>query len=240
MRSLFGRDMMLPLYVRDVRSVRVLQFDCRSTYLTGIEFLVSLKYLVVRDLPPSVSGLVNLEYLHADTGETVCLSSSVMTMKKLRYICVGSEAIYDEDCNSSHTNNLEFLSRVVIKEPKDEDMLKCSPHLRKLKLSTYRHVDLSFLAQLGSLNIRIYDLGMQGIIFPSNIKKLTLFGTSLTIIGILENLEVLKLRFRWDTSYNEFQKVKFLKMEVENLSEHFPALEQLVLSDCGPPAIYSF
>lgn len=251
MRSLFGRSMMLPLHIRDMRLLRVLQFDCRSTYLTGIQFLVCLRYLIITDLPPSVGNLVNLEYLCIETNDTVCLSSAIMAMKNLRHICVGSEAIYGEDCISSQTNSLEFLSRVVIKEPKDEEMLKCSPHLRTLKISTYRHVDLSFLPQLESLNIRFYGLGMEGIIFPSNIKKLTLFGTSLTseemsIIGRLENLEVLKLRFisyedeRWDTRDAEFRKLTFLKMEVEHLTEwnvhsskHFPTLEQLVLSDCG-------
>ncbi|KAL8502530.1 hypothetical protein ACS0TY_021608 [Phlomoides rotata] len=251
MRSLFGSSMMLPLHIRDMRLLRFLQFDCRSTYLTGIEFLVCLRYLIITDLPPSVGSLVNLEYLCIETNETVCLSSAIMTMKNLRHFSVGNEAIYGEDCNSSQTNNLQFLSRVVIKEAKDEEMLNCSPHLRTLKISTYRKVDLSFLPHLESLNIRFYGLGMEGIIFPSNIKKLTLFGTSLTseemsIIGRLENLEVLKLRLisyedeRWDTRDAEFQKLNFLKMEVENLtewnvhsSEHFPTLEQLVLSDCS-------
>lgn len=86
--------------------------------------------------------------------------------------------------------------------------------------------------------------------FPSNIKKLTLFGWSLpwenmSVIGELPNLQVLKLTSStslgqiWETRDGEFQQLIFLKLEAKYLTqwnvdscEHFPKLERLVVSYC--------
>ncbi|KAL8483115.1 hypothetical protein ACS0TY_025972 [Phlomoides rotata] len=149
---------------------------------------------------------------------------------------------------------------VTIKKVKDEELLKCSPRLRKLKCtydqggitdkSELPHFDLCFLTQLESLSLigflRNSDFG-----FPSNIRKLQLYGSRLpwekmSIVGRLEFLEVLKLYSdafegeRWDTRDGEFQKLKFLQLEkIRSLcqwnvasDEHFPKLQQLIFIGC--------
>ncbi|KAG8367805.1 hypothetical protein BUALT_Bualt16G0110900 [Buddleja alternifolia] len=101
-----------------------------------------------------------------------------------------------------------------------------------------------------SLNRYMKD---EKINFPSNIKKLSLFGFNslpweeMSIIGALPNLEILKLGYSaivgeiWETRDGEFQQLRFLKLEglynfckwdISFSSEHFPKLQQLVLHDC--------
>lgn len=196
---------------------------------------------------------MNLEYLRVEKDEEVNLPSPLMNMNKLRCIHVLSGATYGIDCETSQTNKLEFLSRIWIGQPNDQEMLKCSPYLRKLDLSTSQRVDLSFLTQLESLNIRFYDFGMEGISFASNIKNLTLCGyeskldwDKMSVIGRLVNLEVLKLKwfssmgYIWDTRDGEFQKLSFLKLDgiidlifwQVDSSGHFPQLKRLILRNC--------
>ncbi|KAL1553765.1 putative late blight resistance protein R1A-3 [Salvia divinorum] len=189
-RSFHGRDLISSFYVRDMRSLQVLSFYyCyRLIYFMGVQYLVNLRYLVITYLPPSIGKLTNLEYLCVDTEEEVHLLPAVMKMVKLRCIHVNTEAIYDKHCSSTERNNLESLSCVRISKFKHQEMLKCSPHLRILKCY---------------------------------IRKLSLHGSKLSsekmsIVGKLEQLEVLKLR-SWAM--------------VES-SEHFPKLEILVLSYC--------
>ncbi|XP_028114677.1 putative late blight resistance protein homolog R1B-16, partial [Camellia sinensis] len=95
--------------------------------------------------------------------------------------------------------------------------------------------------------IRSNNLG--GIKFPSNLKKLTLKKTYLgwdemsTLSKLLPNLECLKLLEKacngqsWETS-RDFSGLKFLKLASLNIvwwnacSNHFPSLQQLVISKC--------
>ncbi|KAL7181152.1 hypothetical protein ACSBR1_040088 [Camellia fascicularis] len=95
--------------------------------------------------------------------------------------------------------------------------------------------------------IRSNNLG--GIKFPTNLKKLTLKKTYLDwdemsiLSKLLPNLECLKLLEKacngqsWETS-RDFSGLKFLKLASLNLvwwnasSNHFPSLQQLVISKC--------
>ncbi|KAI3451638.1 hypothetical protein Pfo_008303 [Paulownia fortunei] len=81
-----------------------------------------------------VGSLVNLEYLLVKSHIEIVISirSVILEMVKLRYLRI-TNAGFHEECNSSQINNLEFLSNVIIDNLKDEEMLKCSPNLRKLK-----------------------------------------------------------------------------------------------------------
>ncbi|KAK6151106.1 hypothetical protein DH2020_016038 [Rehmannia glutinosa] len=162
--------------------------------------------------------------------EMLIIPLEIMMMAKLKYLQVIPRAKYDTDCSTSRTNNIEFLSNYLISDANDEEMLKCTPHLRKLKCECeplwfkkqageyrYRYPDLRFLTQLESLNMTSYIWHeMAEINFPSNIKKLTLHGLHLpwekmSIIGRLPNLEILKLGYlafdgeTWDTNDGEFQ-----------------------------------
>ncbi|KAG8379533.1 hypothetical protein BUALT_Bualt07G0098900 [Buddleja alternifolia] len=239
-RSFIGYLLMSPLNVVSMQLLRVL--DCwnrDSDDLVGIETLVHLKYLAIAPMPASIaSSLVNLEFLVVH-GE-VSISSSLLKLAKLRHL-QAFKATFNEDCNSIQMvmNNLEYLSTICIFNLKDEEMLKCSPHLRNLKckcepffimnegISSYRYPDLRFLTQLESLKMIRSSYGDEkvGIIkFPSNIKKLTLSGLRLPwkkmlFIGTLPNLEILKLEADaivgeiWKTRDGEFQQLRFLKLE---------------------------
>ncbi|KAI3451642.1 hypothetical protein Pfo_008307 [Paulownia fortunei] len=235
-----------PFYVLNMTLLRVLDFKnmISASHLIGIEFLVRLRYLVITDLPASIGSLVNLEFLDVQTPNVVVVIPSVIVkMTKLRYFHVSNQARYEEDCDSSQTNNLQSLSCIEVYSVKDEEMLKCSPHLRRLKCICgpfwveekgayqYRYPDLLFLTQLDSLHmITFCDPKMAEINFPSNIKKLTLSRLGLpwqkmSIIGGLPNLEVLKLvhdAFRgetWDTRDGEFQQLRFLKLYKLDLAQ---------------------
>ncbi|KAG8387869.1 hypothetical protein BUALT_Bualt02G0066100 [Buddleja alternifolia] len=231
-RSFLGYHPGSPLNVLNMELLKVL--DCRD--LDGIEMLVHLRYLAIDPMPSSIGRLVNLEFLLVHNN--VSISPSILKMTKLRYLRA-NEAIFDKDCDSSQIviNNLEYLSTVCIFNLKDEEMIKCSPHLRRLKCNckpllindegtSYRYPDLRFLTQLESLKMTtVYgDAIAADFNLPSNIKKLTLSGLRLhwekmSIIGTLPNLKVLKLeagafcRKIWETRDGEFQQLRFLKLE---------------------------
>ncbi|KAG8367841.1 hypothetical protein BUALT_Bualt16G0114600 [Buddleja alternifolia] len=269
-RSFIGYLLMSPLNIVSMELLRVL--DCWNTNsddLVGIETLVHLRYLAIHAMPASIASFVNLEFFVVHN--TISISSSLLKLARLRHL-QAHKATFNKDCNSNQMviNNLEYLSNVCIHNVKDEEMLKCSPHLRKLKCDfktlladddgtlSYCYPDLRFLTQLESLRM-IYFNSLNRctkdgkINFPSNIKKLTLFGFRLpweemSIIGALPNLEILKLEYNamkgeiWETRDGEFQQLRFLKLEglknfskwdeVSFSSEHFPKLQQLVLHYC--------
>ncbi|KAG8365135.1 hypothetical protein BUALT_Bualt18G0072900 [Buddleja alternifolia] len=234
-----------PSHLSNMKLLRVLT---RHSRYVGIELLVHLRYLAITCIPASIGNLVNLEFLliennRSETDErkwTVFISSRILKMVKLRYLRITPEVEFDKDCDSSQMviNNLEFLSNVCIFNLKDEQMLKCSPHLRKLKCKCRpvsenhedgdkRYPDLCFLTQLESLNMIFFPIGglwkSQKMNFPSNIKKLTLTGLRLpwekmSIIGELPCLTVLKLKYfafvgkQWESRDGEFQQLRFLKL----------------------------
>ncbi|KAL8504249.1 hypothetical protein ACS0TY_022832 [Phlomoides rotata] len=258
-RSFVGKNQSSSFYVRDMRLLRVLHFKGfnDSGKLTfGIEYLINLRYLVIGNLPPLIDRLVNLEYLRIDSTRTIYLTPAIVKLKKLRYLHA-KEAEYGKDWNiSNQTNNLEYLSWLVIRKLKDEEGLKCSPHLRKLKCAYFvddgacPHFDLRFLTRLESLFLA-GKLIKKDFGFPSNIRKLSLYETFLpwekmSVVGRLECLEVLNLFTdafvgeRWDTRGCEFQKLRFLKLDgLSSLREWnvasdelFPKLQQLILIRC--------
>ncbi|KAL8538818.1 hypothetical protein ACS0TY_000720 [Phlomoides rotata] len=217
------------------RLLRVFRVDWLDNHSTGVEYLVNLRYLVIGDIPESIGNLVNLEYLRVEGRiREVCLPPAILSMMKLRDLSAPEGTRYDSDCSTSRTNNLEFLSCISISNVKDEEMLKCSPNLRKLKC-WYSYpsssIDLCFLSHIESLNLTLVgphkNMETESISFPSNIKKLTLSGRlilpweKMSVLGRLEKLEVLKLGSgvfageRWDMREGEFQKLKFFKLTGE-------------------------
>lgn len=97
---------------------------------------------------------------------------------------------------------------------------------------------------------RLYPSFLQNLTFPPSLRKLTLSGWGLpweatTIIGLLSNLEVLKLKWRhafygkeWKPTEGEFLRLKFLLLECLELedwivdSTHFQRLERPVIKKC--------
>ena len=161
--------------------------------------------------------------------------------------------------------NLRTISTLVLCHGKDvlKKMMRKLPNLQKLGcilsepgddlLESIPFPELAFLSQLESLKISFTRKGKMQypseFSFPANLKKLTLSESGLpweaiSVIGNLPNLEVLKLLSRafkgqqWDMTEGEFQKLKFLKLDMLDIviwnasCEHLPLLEQLVLHRC--------
>ncbi|KAG8379536.1 hypothetical protein BUALT_Bualt07G0099200 [Buddleja alternifolia] len=241
-RSFIGYVSDSHLNVLGMELLRVLDcWNANFSYLVGIETLVHLRYLAIRAMPASIgSSLVNLEFLVVH--KEVFISSSVLKLAKLRYLQAGN-TIFRDDCDSTQmvTRSLEYVSTVHISNLIDEEMLKCTPHLCKLKCTcvplfmddeetlSYRYPDLRFLTELESLTMigKLYGDAMDTkVTFPSSIKKLTLSGLELSwemmsIIGALPNLEILKLRRQafegeiWETRC--LQEIPCAMGEIETL-----------------------
>ncbi|XP_073146510.1 putative late blight resistance protein homolog R1A-3 [Henckelia pumila] len=159
-------------------------------------------------------------------------------------------------------SNLESISNLRMVHENDEKILKWLPSLSRLKCETKplwdsvemcrRYLVLDRLTRLESLSISRLDSEFKSsctINFPESLKKLTLrefklSSLEMSMIGRLPRLEVLKLLYtrfdgkEWKTNEDEFQELKFLKLEALQIrrwnmsSEHFPKLEQLVIHKC--------
>ncbi|KAL2553409.1 putative late blight resistance protein-like protein R1B-14 [Forsythia ovata] len=159
---------------------------------------------------------------------------------------------------SFQKNNLEVLSTFLIEDENDMKFLRCSPFLHRLKCKfpsaynpskAYYYPTLDFLKHLESLSIlsRAHACVLSNeISLPLTLRNLTLTSFRLNsnemkIIGELPKLEVLKLEsagiedYKWNPNEDEFQQLRFLKLDYMGVrlnvsSDHFPRLEQLVLT----------
>ncbi|KAL2532922.1 putative disease resistance protein [Abeliophyllum distichum] len=197
----------------------------------------SLKLLKVLDLSTTDMSLYNL------TGSEV--------LAVLRFLLVSSIPSSIESIE-----NLEFLfvdNKEVVEIPafSKYELQYFGIHLRTATAIQ----DFGFLNHLESLSVSFRssyvsdDISREVIYLYQSLKKLTLrnFDLSLNqmnIIGMLSNLEVLKLRDdtiegkKWDTWEYGFQKLRYLELDVVQI-EHwnvscyeFPSLQRLVLRSC--------
>ncbi|KAK4480909.1 hypothetical protein RD792_011767 [Penstemon davidsonii] len=228
-----------------------------SNELKKVDLLVQLRYLAVDRMPkPLVGNFVNLEFLIIDGDETIYIPLVILKLVKLRHVKIKGSAIFEEDCYSCQTTNLRSLSDIIINNDKDDEILRCSPHLRKLKCFYYDDTlfpDLHSLTDLQILDLKYcsYFSGeLTKVNFPSTIKNLTLSELGLpweeiSIIGRLPNLLVLKLLHHafvgeeWETRDGEFQELRVLELWSNDVvkqwitcSEHFPQLQSLFVSQC--------
>ncbi|CAA3012219.1 late blight resistance homolog R1A-10 [Olea europaea subsp. europaea] len=235
--------------------VRILDSSYGGLVRLAIKVMPDLRYLEIQSLESSIGELRNLEYLSIEKGCTI--PAYLLNMPKLRHVGVGSlydPASFREKCDSSQINSLQTLNCIIINDSKDEKTLRCSPNLRRLKCRSLNKFfpDLNFLSQLESLTMMCgsrFVCDSSKVHFPRSIKKLSLSKISLpwekmSLIGTLDNLEILKLKYNaskgkvWITNNDEFQKLKLLKLILLNLEEwyssddHFPLLERLVLGSC--------
>ncbi|KAF5945625.1 hypothetical protein HYC85_015853 [Camellia sinensis] len=121
--------------------------------------------------------------------------------------------------------------------------LRCLIHLETLKLDNRAPV------QSSALQLDGVCLSNAQLVLPTNLKSLTLRGTRIKweemwIIGLLHNLEVLKLEINacqgpeWETTDGGFHQLKFLKFKLLSVerwitsSTHFPSLQHLVFENC--------
>ncbi|KAK4480907.1 hypothetical protein RD792_011765 [Penstemon davidsonii] len=229
-----------------------------SSYeLKIIDLLVQLRYLAIDRMPkPLVCNFVNLEFLIIDSEGTIYIPLVILKLVKLRHIKIKMYAKFEEDCYSCQTTNLRSLSNILITSDKDDETLRCSPHLRKLKCFYYDETlfpDLHSLTDLQILDLSFctYFIGdLTKVNFPSTIKKLSLNDVGLpwekiSTIGRLPNLHVLKLSYHafvgeeWETRDGEFQELRVLQLSFNDLikqwitrSEHFPQLQTLLVYAC--------
>ncbi|KAI5678044.1 hypothetical protein M9H77_08994 [Catharanthus roseus] len=169
--------------------------------------------------------------------------------------------IYWTNIPSSVLENLQSLSRVCPSRS-FYILLSKTPNLKNLGLhltfsdkeNPSSFPDLLHLDKLEMLKFEYQTLGMVPFhirheSLPPSLKKLTLVGShvkweEMSIIGLLPNLEVLKIKDNffsgpiWETREKGFCSLKFLKLSHIDLhqwiscSSHFPRLEHLVLNGC--------
>ncbi|KAA8532448.1 hypothetical protein F0562_032481 [Nyssa sinensis] len=219
-----------------------------------------------------VFELWNLETLIVSTSKwknsqfSFDIPDTVWKMLKLRHIHMpGTITLPNNDLYPIVLDNLQTLPLVSPSE-NFENVLAITPKLKKLgfcgplisELEGYlTFPNLNFSNHLETLKLFNttfkYDLPpvdiFHGVKFPPNLKQLTLENTwlgwkEMSILGMLSNLEVLKLRRdacigpEWETRDGEFQKLKVLQLKYLSFTEwntssfHFPSLQHLVLHGC--------
>ncbi|CAA0839528.1 Putative disease resistance RPP13-like protein 3 [Striga hermonthica] len=201
-RSFFGRHLKTKRNVLSIKLLRALDLQDSECDPGAVRFLLHLRYLSANETPPLISQLVNLEYLIVKTSRIVDIHPSILKMMKLRHLQLAPLAIFDENCDSSVTNNLKYLSNVYISNLKEENMMRCSPDLCKLKCrcqpfpdeqGKLRYPNLEFLTRLESLKMTtLRGYKNAEINFPSNIKKVTLDGLRLPWEKVLTGLNINK------------------------------------------------
>ncbi|KZV27019.1 hypothetical protein F511_07840 [Dorcoceras hygrometricum] len=228
--------------------------------------LVNLKYLELSDIyifPPSISRLWNLQTLISYSSCIKYIPSEIWKMPQLRHLLMFGfhlPDVQEKGTNTCILKSLQTLSSVIDFRCTNE-VLDRIPNLRKLKIE-YQEDERLFFHTLNNLvdlreleSLRCYfHFGLSGDIlqslsFPLSLKKLVLKGcqipwNQMSIIGVLPNLEVLKLKSRavvgnlWETNDEEFKQLRFLSIHDSDIVDwrteidHFPRLRRLILKDC--------
>ncbi|KAL2455160.1 putative late blight resistance protein-like protein R1B-16 [Forsythia ovata] len=244
----------------NMKLVKVLDLSTEWWQETKIDKLDLLRFLRASSMPSSTERCINLEYLFMETTINGQLQNMILKMVKLRYVHFEGEVNWykRETIHGSFQNtNLEALSTFIIADENDMKFLRCSPFLRRLKCllaselnpsKPYYYPTLNFLNHLESLSIIFSACGIISnlISLPLTLRKLTLTyfklnSKEMKMIGELPKLEVLKLEssgiedYEWNPNEDEFQQLRFLKLgymgvQLNVSSDHFPRLEQLVLT----------
>ncbi|CDP21430.1 unnamed protein product [Coffea canephora] len=237
---------------------------------TEVESLLCLRYLdlcawKMQIIPPSIAKLSHLETFCLYSNMVVSLPDSIWNMKKLRHIHVRWKGIsipFSSNDNGvenlSTLPNLDTLSRLCLCK-EGENLLRRIPNVRRLKIFDRQTgngvLNMSRLECLESLTWwGIYSSGSWEHVelpFPMTLKKLSLEAVGLpcskmSLIELLPNLEVLKLRKRsmvgqkWELMEGGFPELKVLTLEEVEVVEwieagpdsgdgYFPYLQQLKL-----------
>ncbi|KAL3820015.1 hypothetical protein ACJIZ3_005920 [Penstemon smallii] len=216
-------------------------------------------------IPPSIREDKDIE------GKVNVIQSmlDIWNMPQLRNLHVGLSSLPPLPIGTEMPCVLKSLETLCdIKNFRCEDeVLVRIPNLRKLKIeyrdvditdwSYYRLQNLGNLSKLETLSCHFSDLIctetlVANLAFPISLKKLILSGCKISwehmhIIGVLPNLEILKLRSQafeghtWETVEDNFKKLEYLDiMDHSCLNEwivddanHFPSLRLLVLWWCS-------
>ncbi|KAI3816415.1 hypothetical protein L1987_16111 [Smallanthus sonchifolius] len=259
------------LSVLDLESILISLFPSEALQM------VNLRYLAIqaRDGSPhsSISNLVNLQMIIISSRKNIVVPKTIWNMLNLRHLYIKSgENLIEEPvflqvtgkdgCHSpSALASFQTLSQV---SPRScHNIFSWTPNLRKLGfcgplLSTQGDLEfpnlgsLVHLQKLKLLNTFPYPEAMRScnpILFPENLKKLTLSNTGMDweemwSFSLLPNLEILKLKFQacigeiWETGDAEFRQLKVLKLhdlDIKQwvcLRDNFPRLQRVVVQRC--------
>ncbi|KAK4394721.1 putative late blight resistance proteinR1A-10 [Sesamum angolense] len=178
--------------------------------------------------PTTTQGSTILENLHTLSGmlNFRCTKEAVERIPNLKKLKIKYSSVHSEKCSGYCLENLAYLHKL-------ESLSLSILTLHGEKVSTYGMLGLG-------------AGGHMHIAFPNSLKKLSLKGGRIpwenaTLIGLLPNLEVLKLLHHsfdgpeWNPEEGQFSRLKALYICESNLvwwraeSTHFPSLERLFL-----------
>ncbi|XP_027099554.1 putative late blight resistance protein homolog R1A-10 [Coffea arabica] len=268
------------LRVLEAKSLRFAVFPpdlCQLVLLKYISMSCKLDIL-----PPAMSTLWSLQTLIVDTtARTLQIKSDIWKMPQLRHLHTNASTSLPcpttPRCETLVNANLQTLSSIS-PQSCTKELFERTPKLKKLaicgKLAVLFQANgqsnlfetlcaLDFLENLKLLNEDVSSPLKrlpQEHNFPSKLTRLTLSKTLLpwnqmSILGKLENLEVLKLKDnafkgdRWRTESGGFQSLQFLHIGSTDLlswdvaaADHLPVLKSLVLKHCSylsrlPPSL---
>ncbi|KAM3304285.1 hypothetical protein P3S67_015317 [Capsicum chacoense] len=244
------------------RFLRVLDFE--FTVIDSFpQELTLLRYVTFRtsnDTLPLPDNLWDLETLIVQgTRGRISLPDTIWKMVKLRHLQIHDQAFFtlqneQEFLESpSKMDDLQTLSSAYFSSAEHADkILAKTPNLRRLRCEVFE-IDGSFTAFNNLTKLEILKISSSATLtsvdqlkLPSHLKKLTLsnFSMHLNEVATLSNLKVLKLlgvtisSNSWKVNDEQFDNLKFLKLENPSLSEWdvsddaFPCLEHLVLKRC--------
>nr|XP_043625517.1 putative late blight resistance protein homolog R1B-16 [Erigeron canadensis] len=257
------------LRVLDMESLPVSVFPLDTTRL------VNLRYLAIQahngSPQASISNLFNLQMLIILSKKNVLLPKTIWDMVNLRHLYIKSgENQIEETCSGQMIENDGCLKGLASLQTLSQvSPLSCanicsrSPNLRKLgfcgplisRLGDMEFPNLSSLVHLQKLKLlNTFCLpevtrSCNPIMFPQNLKKLTLSNTGMDweemwTFSLLPNLEILKLKHQscigemWETGDAEFRRLKVLKlhdldmMQWVSSKDNFPRLQRLVVQRC--------
>ncbi|XP_024961181.1 putative late blight resistance protein homolog R1A-10 [Cynara cardunculus var. scolymus] len=258
------------LKILDLESIPISLFPCDVIQLDNLRYLA----IQAHDGSPraSISNLVNLQMLIILSRKNIVVPKTIWNMVNLRHLSIKSgENVMEEPCFVQNTENdgcpsglASLLTLSQVSPQSCNNIFSRTPNLRKLgfcgplmsKLGDLEFPNLrslQHLQKLKLLNTNPYPEPTRScnpIMFPENLKKLTLSNTCMDweemwTFSLLPNLEVLKLKFnafvgeKWETSDAEFRPLKVLKLHDLDLRQwvcsrdNFPGLQRLVIYHCS-------
>ncbi|KAL2226780.1 UNVERIFIED_CONTAM: putative late blight resistance protein R1A-10 [Sesamum indicum] len=254
------------LRVLDLIIVRFFHFPAEITKLVHLRYLA---FTYNEALPPSIAELWNLQtlvYHNWTFGKCPVFPVEIWMMPKLRHLCITPCRLpVPQNVRMLVLGNLQTLSEVRNLRC-SVDIFKRIPNLKELGISyevspsenwsKYQLEALVNLHQLETLKLLFKNsshaseiVNPPKLAFPEKLKRLILAGcgipwSSMTIVGALPNLEVLKLRrnacqgIEWEPVEEQFCQLKHLLLEEVDLVQwvanetHFPRLQRLVIRSC--------
>ncbi|KAI3795545.1 hypothetical protein L1987_38200 [Smallanthus sonchifolius] len=250
-RSLSGDiEKYLPSFVL----LRVLDLQkCPSLGFSEVmELLVHLRYLAIwipsGEFPSSICNLWNLQTLiYITMNKSIVLPTNMSDFVNLRHLWIPSMRFFFLP-SIKKPMNLQTLSNVELGEGV-HNFQKCFPYIKELTCITYLDEENNFKSLTYLEKLSLNGCVKKHITFPTTLKTLTLRNCGLpwsemSIIQSLPNLHVLKPKenaFKgscWNTYEQEFQQLKFLRLESLNINlweaynTSFTCLRQLEIIHC--------